>query len=123
MYRRLPSLRYRRFPNRQGVTRPEHAGNADGPQAGRPATQQTGKSAGLVRSVAPTFNRNAEHPLGAVLRWEVHAEPVLGAPVHDKGHYEPLKAAGRVGAQEIFRHSPTHPAGGGSAWNASLWRR
>ena len=31
--------------NRQGVARPENAGNADGPQAGSPATQQTGKSA------------------------------------------------------------------------------
>ena len=43
--------------NRRGVARPEHAGNADGPQTGSPATQQPGKSAVPLRSVAPTFTQ------------------------------------------------------------------
>ena len=123
MYRRLPRLRYRRFPNRQGVTRTEHAGHADDPQAGSPATQQTGKSAVLVRSVAPTFNRNAEHRSARFCGERFTPNRCSALRFMKKATYEPLKAARRVGAQEIFRHSPTHPAGGGSAWNASLWRR
>ena len=55
-YRRLPSLLCRRFPNRRGVVNSGIVGKSNGSQAGRNATQQTGKSAVPVSVSSPIFN-------------------------------------------------------------------
>ena len=77
-YRRLLSLLCRRFPNRQGVESPEHAGNAVGPQAGSRATQQTWKSAVRFTAVSPTFNHTRRDVAKAYRRESL----LLGAGRH-----------------------------------------
>ena len=88
-YRRLPSLLYRRFPNRQGLVHSENAGKNHRAQAGNHATQQTWKSAVRLVATSPTINHTRLTP--ALLLWKpARAVAKSSRAVTDEIHLWPL---------------------------------